>query len=186
MPKDKKTYYGGLAVMNGVMFAGKNIQTTTVRLKDNLDHFDVDRKEFPWAKKLRKIPIIRGLVATVESSANGSKHMNFSAEKMVDIPNETDDSSPSKFAWTIGVAAAGVISFFVGKITFTVIPALIAGTFFKSWFPGYIEQNIVEVILKFILLLTYIYIISLTPMIKRVLQYHGAEHKVINCFERFI
>jgi len=185
LSKENKPFYGGLAVINGVMFSGKNIQTTTVRLKDStFDHFDIDRKEFAWAKKLRKIPIVRGLVSVVESSANGNRHLNFSAERMADLPKEAHDSRQSKLVLTIGVAAAGVISFIFGKIAFTVIPALIAGTFFKSWFPGHVEQNIVEGVIKFLLLLSYIYLISMTPMIRRVLQYHGAEHKVINCYER--
>ena len=50
-------------------------------------------------------------------------------------------------------------------------------------FSGHTAQVLVESLFKLILLLVYIYVVSLTPLIKRVFQYHGAEHKVINCFE---
>src|SRR5690606_38631365 len=65
---------------------------------------------------------------------------------------------------------------------FTLIPAITA-SFMLPIFPGRIEQNLIEGLIKLILLLTYIYLISMTPLIKRVFQYHGAEHKVVNAYE---
>ena len=53
----------------------------------------------------------------------------------------------------------------------------------KPIFQSDVAQIIVESVFKLILLLGYIYLVSLTPIVKRVFQYHGAEHKVINCFE---
>lgn len=82
----------------------------------------------------------------------------------------------------LGVAAVGVLSFIFGKVIFTAVPALLA-ELTRPIFPSHTGQIIVESVIKLMLLLSYIYFISLTPLIKRVFQYHGAEHKVINAYE---
>ena len=82
----------------------------------------------------------------------------------------------------LGVAAIGVISFLFGKFAFTLIPVFLA-VLTKPIFPSDFAQVLVEGFFKLILLISYIYFVSLTPLIKRVFQYHGAEHKVINTFE---
>src|SRR5699024_3567471 len=64
----------------------------------------------------------------------------------------------------------------------TVTPAIVAN-FFTALVPGKTGQVFLEGFFKLLLLLGYIYIVSLTPLIKRVFQYHGAEHKVINTYE---
>src|SRR5699024_3320149 len=73
-------------------------------------------------------------------------------------------------------------SFIVSKLIFTVTPAIVAN-FFSTLVPSKSGQVLLEGLFKLIFLLGYIYIISLTPLIKRVFQYHGAEHKVINAYE---
>jgi uncharacterized protein YqhQ len=82
----------------------------------------------------------------------------------------------------LGVAAIGVISFLFGKFAFTLVPVFLA-VLTKPIFPSDFAQVLVEGFFKLVLLLCYIYFVSLTPLIKRVFQYHGAEHKVINTFE---
>ncbi len=74
------------------------------------------------------------------------------------------------------------LSFLFGKFVFTLVPMFLA-EFLKPWFPGKTVQILLETGFKLILLLSYLYLISLAPIIKRVFQYHGAEHKVINCYE---
>jgi uncharacterized protein YqhQ len=88
----------------------------------------------------------------------------------------------SKLTLYLGVAAMGVISFLFGKFAFTLIPVFLA-ELTKPIFPTDVAQVLVEGFFKLSLLLCYIYFVSLTPLIKRVFQYHGAEHKVINTFE---
>jgi len=82
----------------------------------------------------------------------------------------------------LGIAVIGIISFLFGKFIFTLVPAIAAG-FFSPLFPGHTAQVLLEGVFKLLLLFGYIYFISLTPMMKRLFQYHGAEHKVINTFE---
>lgn len=188
MSTEQKPAYGGQAVIEGVMFAGKNVYVTAIRRKDeSIEYFELEKKERDWVKSLKKIPLLRGNVALIEASANGSKHLNFSTERY-DVDPADDDkilptSESSKLTMILGVAVVGVLSFFLSKLVFTAVPAILAYSFFMTWFPGHIAQNIIEGLIKVVFLLSYIYFISLTPLIKRLFQYHGAEHKVINCYE---
>lgn len=187
MSEQKQPTYGGQAVVEGVMFAGQKSYVTAVRRKDDsIEYFEVERKQSKIANRLKKIPFVRGLVALVEASANGTKHLNFSSERYDVDPADDDqiqsEEETSKLATIIGIGAVGVLSFLFGKLIFTLTPALVA-SFFEPIVPGKTGQVFLEGIFKFVLLLAYIYIISLTPLIKRVFQYHGAEHKVINAYE---
>ncbi|UII54816.1 DUF1385 domain-containing protein [Cytobacillus spongiae] len=186
MSKKQKPVYGGQAVVEGVMFGGKHHYVTAVRRKDeSIDYYHLPRKSNPSLKLLKKIPFIRGIVAIIEASANGSKHLNFSTERY-DVNPEDDDQiaeqETSKLTMVLGVAAIGVISFLFGKFLFTLIPVFLA-ELTKPIFSSDFSQVLIEGFFKLILLLGYIYFVSLTPIIKRVFQYHGAEHKVINTFE---
>lgn len=184
--EQQKPVYGGQAVVEGVMFGGKHHYVTAVRRKDNsIEYFHLPRKSNPTFTLLKKIPFLRGIVAIMEASANGSKHLNFSTERFDVDPNEDHlikEQETSKLAMYLGVAAIGVISFLFGKFIFTLIPVFLAALT-KPLFPGHYAQVLVEGFFKLILLLGYIYFVSLTPIIKRVFQYHGAEHKVINAYE---
>jgi uncharacterized protein YqhQ len=184
--KENKPIYGGQAVVEGVMFGGKHHYVTAVRRKDNsIDYLRLPRTSQPFVAFLKKIPFIRGIAAIIEASANGSKHLNFSTERYDIDPNEDEkiaEQETSKLALWLGVAAIGVISFLFGKFLFTLIPVFLA-EMVKPIFPGDTAQVLIEGLFKLLLLLAYIYFVSLTPLIKRVFQYHGAEHKVINCFE---
>lgn len=187
MSNEQKPVYGGQAVVEGVMFGGKHHYVTAIRRKDEtIEYFSCERKSKPVAQKLKKIPFIRGLVALFESSANGTTHLNFSTERYDVDPKDDDkiaaEEETSSIALWLGVAAVGILSFLLGKVLFTLIPVFVAEVF-KPIFPGDTAQVLLEGFFKIVLLLSYIYFVSLTPIIKRVFQYHGAEHKVINCFE---
>lgn len=186
MSETQKPVYGGQAVVEGVMFGGKHHYVTAIRRKDHsIEYFHVPRKPNPAFSLLRKIPFIRGIVSIIEASANGSKHLNFSTDRYDKNPEDDDtlkEKETSKLTMYLGVAAIGVISFLFGKFIFTLVPVFLAELtrpIFKSDF----SQVLIEGLFKLLLLLFYIYFVSLTPLIKRVFQYHGAEHKVINTFE---
>lgn len=168
------------------MFGGKNHYVTAIRRKDqSIDYFHLPRKHNPKLTKLKKIPFIRGIVAIIESSGNGTKHLNFSTDRYDVDPSEDvklEEKEPSKMTMILGVAAIGILSFLFGKFIFTLVPAFLA-EFFKPVISGHVAQILLESFFKLLLLLGYIYFVSLTPLIKRVFQYHGAEHKVINAFE---
>nr|WP_203457098.1 DUF1385 domain-containing protein [Paenibacillus tepidiphilus] len=187
--------YGGQAVIEGVMFGGKHVNVTAVRRKNQeITFLEVPRSDKSWVLKLRRIPLLRGIVSLIDSSAKGSKHLNYSAESYAE-----DETEPEEFAkqqekakqkeegWSLGmifgVAVMGILSFLFGKVIFTLVPVFVEDFLFGDAFDGYVLHNLVEGGIKLILLLIYLWAISQTPVIKRLFQYHGAEHKVISAFE---
>lgn len=178
--------YGGQALIEGVMMGGKEHTVSAIRRNDDsIEYFYVKKEKKPALQKLKKIPFIRGIVAIIESAANGSKHLQFAGDRYDVNPGEEVEESTeegSKLQMILGVAAIGVLSFLFGKFIFTLIPVFLA-QLFHTWLPGKTAQILLESGFKLILLLSYIYFVSLTPLIKRVFQYHGSEHKVINCYE---
>ncbi|MDF2834959.1 MAG: hypothetical protein K0Q63_599 [Paenibacillus sp.] len=195
MPEQSKSIYGGQAVIEGVMFAGKHVNVTAVRRKnDEIEFYEVPRTSQRWTASLKKIPILRGVVGIVESSAKGSQHLNFSMEAYAEDETAEEGAAetakkaePEKKGFSLGmivsVAVAGVLSFIFGKLIFTAVPAAIEEALFKQLFENQVGHNLLEGLIKIILLLVYLYFISLTPIIKRLFQYHGAEHKVISAYE---
>lgn len=183
--KQQAPTYGGQALLEGVMFAGKDDTVTAIRRKDHsIEYFHIPKKKNKVAMKLKKIPFIRGIVALVESAGIGSRHLTFSSDRYDVLPGEEENSEEmSKLTMAIGVAAVGVLSFLFSKFVFTLVPVFLA-EFLSFIAPGKTAQILLESFFKLTLLLVYLGLISLTPFIRRVFQYHGAEHKVINAYER--
>ncbi|WP_445670193.1 DUF1385 domain-containing protein [Paenibacillus sp. PL2-23] len=187
------------------MFAGKHVNVTAVRRKnDEIVFYEVPRKTSRWMQPLKKIPFVRGVAGILDSSAKGSQHLNFSMEKYAEdeaaeeeaasgsneakaqtaaaAPQE-DKKSGFSAGMIVSVAVAGVLSFIAGKVIFTGVPAILESLLFEGLFESTIGHNLIEGLIKIIMLLAYLYFISLTPLIKRLFQYHGAEHKVISAYE---
>lgn len=181
-----KPAYGGQAVIEGVMFGGKVVQTTAIRRKnDEIEYYTIPISENKTLKKLKKVPFIRGIAAIIESSAMGTKHLTFSAERYDLAPEEDgliEENKPGKLTMVLGVAVIGVLSFLFSKFVFTLVPMFLAESL-SSFISGKYQQIALEGLFKIILLFGYIFFISLTPLVKRLFQYHGAEHKLINCYE---
>lgn len=183
----KETAYGGQALIEGVMFAGKTSFVSAIRRNDqSIEYFEMKREESKVTTNLKKIPFLRGIVALIQASANGIKHLEFASDRY-DIDPEDDEKmneekEDSKLVMLLGLGLVGVLSFIISKLIFTVTPAIVAN-FFATLVPSKTGQVLLESLFKLILLLAYIYLIALTPIIKRVFQYHGAEHKVINAYE---
>lgn len=175
------------------MFAGKTVHVTAVRRKNNeIAFYEVPKQEKRWVAVLKKIPFLRGLVGIIEASAKGSQHLNFSAEVYAeDEVGETEQKQDkpeksgmlSNLAMIVSVAVVGILSFIAGKLIFTLVPVFVEDFLFGSAFENQVLHNLIEGLIKIILLLIYLYAISQTPLIKRLFQYHGAEHKVISAYE---
>lgn len=185
MPDQKKPAYGGQAVIEGVMFGGKHTTVTAIRRKDDsINYYEVKKQVYPALTLFKKIPFLRGIAAIIEASGVGTKHLNYSSERYDVDPKDDDsiESTPTKLTLILGVAVVGVLSFLFAQFVFVAVPAWIADLL-KAYFPGHLMQNVIEDVIKIALLFGYIYFLSLTPLMKRVFQYHGAEHKVINTYE---
>ena len=96
--------------MEGVMFAGKNSFVSAIRRKDNsIEYFQLKRVESNITRKLKKIPLLRGLVALIQSSANGVKHLEFSSDRYdvdpVDDEKVQAEKETSKLVMFLGIGA---------------------------------------------------------------------------------
>lgn len=183
--------YGGQAVIEGVMFAGQHVNVTAVRRKNQeITFYEIPKKEtHAIVKVLKKIPFVRGVVSIIESAAKGSQHLTYSAEAYAEdeAGPEEQPVAPKKETWNLGmilgVAVVGVLSFLFGKFVMTLVPAALEEMLFKQAFDSIFLHNLLEGAIKIVLLLAYLWGISQTPIIKRLFQYHGAEHKVISAYE---
>lgn len=187
MTKEQQSpVYGGQALVEGVMFGGKDHTVTAIRRKDDsIDYFHLPKEKNNVRVKLKKIPFVRGVVALLESTVIGSKHLTFSSERLDVMPGEEkeqESEETSKLVMALGVAAVAILSFLFSKFVFTLVPVFLAQAL-EFIAPGKTAQILLESLFKLTLLIGYISVISMTPFIKRVFQYHGAEHKVINAFE---
>lgn len=195
LPQQIPCIYGGQAVIEGVMFAGRNVNVTAVRRKnEEIVFYEVPKTSNPWLQKLKKIPFVRGIIGILESSAKGSQHLNFSIEAYAEdeageeaVQEPAKNKQEGKSGWSlsmlVGVTLAGILSFVFGKLVFTLVPAAVEELLFSGVTDSIFVHNLIEGLIKIVFLIGYLYIISLTPLIKRLFQYHGAEHKVISAYE---
>ena len=169
-----KYQVGGQAVIEGVMMRGKNFWALAVRRPDKT----ISTKLFKNSSltvnnKFLGFPFIRGVVNLIESMALGFRALSYSVNEATE-----EDIQFSKKEMTIAIIIA--VIFAVG--VFFILPTLI-GRSFSSYFPNTIVYNLMEGLVRILLFLGYILIISQLKDIKRIFQYHGAEHKTIQAYE---
>ena len=182
---------GGQAIVEGVMMRGKYIYSLAIRKPDSTIHIENHEvKNSSKESKIRKLPIIRGIFAFINSMIIGIKIMTRSAE----IAGEFDDEQPSKFEkyleakfgdklTDILVFLSLIIALAFSVTLFMLLPVVI--TSFLNRFLGIQTWalGISEGLVRICIFLAYIYMISKLKDIQRVFMYHGAEHKTINCHE---
>lgn len=170
-----KPIYGGQAVIEGVMMRGARRMAVAVRKNDDRI---VLREEtlIPAGDRwpVLKFPFLRGMVALVESLALGMRALTFSANEAA----EDEGEELGRMEMGLSVAVAFVIA--IGL--FVIAPTAAINTL-KGLVPQSFWLNLVEGVTRLLILLLYLLVISRLKDIQRVLQYHGAEHKVIHAFE---
>ena len=140
---------------------------------------EIETQSFPlvsWAKRHRALrwPVIRGVVALAESLSIGFKALNISANAQ--LPEDEEEISSAMWAGAIvGGLALAIGLFFVVPVALTSLVKDRLGSAFLFW--------IVEGILRTAIFLGYLSLLSRMRDLRRVFEYHGAEHKVISCFE---
>ncbi|MEA2267640.1 MAG: hypothetical protein QOC64_250 [Solirubrobacteraceae bacterium] len=182
---------GGQAVLEGVMMRGVATWAVAVRKPlpeqlsgDGLDpeeaaRGDVEVQTFPLTSLLRRhrllrLPVVRGIVALGESMAIGFRALGISANAQ--LPDEEKDISGGMWAGTVIVAVVLAIGlFFVIPVGLTSLVKDRLGSSLLFW--------LVEGILRTAIFLGYIGLLSRLRDLRRVFEYHGAEHKTISCYE---
>jgi uncharacterized protein YqhQ len=170
---------GGQAVLEGVMMRGPSHWSLAVRKVDGdialLDH---EINSVMARHRFFRLPIIRGIIALGESLAIGFRALAISANYAAQ--EEGDDEEVSTEIGRGALIFAFAIAIGFALVLFKVTPALIT-----SWLP--IETTgvfvVVEGLIRVSIFILYLVLISFLPDLKRVFQYHAAEHKAINAYE---
>jgi len=163
---------GGQAVIEGVMMRSPNYFSTSVR-KDN--KIISRTKKIKKRSKFLKLPVIRGIVNFIDMLVLGIKELTWSANQQTDEKEE--QLTKKEIIGTIAFSMALVV------IVFIALP------YFLTHLAGFVEEtqpikfNLVDGIIKIGLFLIYLYAISFMGDVKTLFKYHGAEHKVVHCYE---
>ena len=165
---------GGQAVIEGVMMRDANKTATAVRLpngKIEVETHDVTsiRDRYP----ILNLPLIRGSVIMIESLVIGMRALSFSAQA---AGEEEEQMTKKEVAMTI------LFALVLASVLFIVIPTG-AAHLAAAYTDDPIVFNLIEGGIRLLVFLIYIWGISFMGGIRRVFQYHGAEHKTIHCYE---
>lgn len=170
----QKFYYGGQAIIEGVMIRGQKSLVSAVR-RPKGDIF-VESKPLPkiYTGTLRQVPFVRGIIVLLEAMLLGVQALMHSAD--VALEEEAEDISPWMIWGLVGLSmVVSVAIFFLTPLFVTRI--------FDQWLESAILFNIVEGVIRLLLFIIYLKLIGRMADIRRVFAYHGAEHQTINAFE---
>lgn len=182
---------GGQAVMEGVMMKNQEKYAVAVRKPDNEIIVEVSEYEGSIKnKKIKNIPILRGVFNFIESLVLGVKTLTFSAsfyeeeeekgeKKEPETEEEVKKAKRKEDAMMGGTVAVSIV---LAVAIFMILPYYIS-TFFQRFTSSHMLVALLEGILRLAIFIGYVAVISLMPDIRRVYMYHGAEHKCINCIE---
>jgi uncharacterized protein YqhQ len=170
---------GGQAVLEGVMMRGPSAWSVAVRKPDG-EIAEVNRpiSSFLLRHRWARLPVVRGVFALGESLAIGFRALaisaNYAAQEEDDDGEVQTELSRGQLLFAFGIAIGFAL------LLFKVSPALIT-----SWLP--IESTgwfvVVEGVVRVTIFILYLVIVGFMPDLKRVFQYHAAEHKAINAYE---
>jgi uncharacterized protein YqhQ len=186
---------GGQAVLEGVMMRGVSTWAVAVRkpTAEQLDAGELDAAEgakgeieviseplvsFTKRHRWARIPVVRGVVALVESLKIGFRALGISANAQMPADDDGEKQEIGGGTWAGTVALA--MLFAVGL--FFLLPAGLTNIF-KDDIPNGFVFVVIEKLVRISIFLAYIWLISRMSDLQRVFQYHGAEHKTISCYE---
>ena len=169
---------GGQAVINGVMMYNKPYIAIAVRNSNGKISIKKEKVN-TFGKRFENIFIIRGIVNLIDMLIIGTKSLNYSAYQSMD-KKERKKAKESSF----GIIVTIIISFLLALFIFKFIPLLIA-QFLLNYkiIESSFAFNIIEGLVKVAIFGLYVYLISFMKDVVVLFQYHGAEHKAVNCYE---
>ncbi|MFC1906121.1 DUF1385 domain-containing protein [Chloroflexota bacterium] len=171
----KPFHYGGQAVLEGVMMRGQKHYAIAVR-QENKEITTVTKSlANVYSGRVRKIPLIRGIVALVETLIIGVRSLIYSADVFM---GEEEIKGKSSLLWLsllFGIALA--IGLFVA------IPLLITRFAVDPFITSSVLSNVANGLIRLVIIIAYMWLIGYMKDIRRVFAYHGAEHKTINAYE---
>ena len=188
-PKEQfKTSVGGQALMEGIMMRGPEKICCAVRRPDGeIDLKMADVKHHPW----QKIPLVRGSLAMIESMVLGYRYLMHSSEVSMGEDFEQEESKFDKWvnehcgpkAQNALFVLAALLGSGLAILLFMVLPTLITGLIGGVFPLGRWPKVILEACIKLSIFVLYLFLCGRMPEIRRLFQYHGAEHKTIACYD---
>lgn len=185
----KPSGIGGQAVIEGVMMKNKDVYAVAVRKPNN--EIVIDKKAYESASnkyKIFKLPVLRGVLAFIESMSIGMKTLTFSASFFEDEevkPGKVEGAITKVFkdkAESIVMGITMLMSIILAVGIFMILPYFIANIL-TNHIDSSVILALIEGVIRITIFITYVLVISQMKDIKRVFMYHGAEHKTINCLE---
>ncbi len=188
--KSRYSGIGGQAVLEGVMMKNKEKYAVAVRKPDGEIEVEVETYQgLAHGSKFKKLPFIRGIFNFLDSLILGTRALNYSASFY-----EEEEGKETKFDKAMDKMSGGngekllsgivtVISIMLAVGIFIVLPYFIS-SLFDSFIRNRSLMAIIEGVIRIALFLLYVWGISAMKDIRRLYQYHGAEHKCINCIEK--
>ena len=188
--KSRYSGIGGQAVLEGVMMKNKEKYAVAVRKPDGEIEVEVETYQgLAHGSKFKELPFIRGIFNFLDSLILGTRALNYSASFY-----EEEEGKETKFDKAMDKMSGGngekllsgivtVISIMLAVGIFIVLPYFIS-SLFESFIRNRSLMAIIEGVIRIALFLLYVLGISAMKDIRRLNQYHGAEHKCINCIEK--
>lgn len=188
--KSRYSGIGGQAVLEGVMMKNKEKYAVAVRKPDGEIEVEVETYQgLAHGSKFKELPFIRGIFNFLDSLILGTRALNYSASFY-----EEEEGKETKFDKAMDKMSSGngekllsgivtVISIMLAVGIFIVLPYFIS-SLFDSFIRNRSLMAIIEGVIRIALFLLYVWGISAMKDIRRLYQYHGAEHKCINCIEK--
>lgn len=182
-----KKSVGGQALIEGVMMRCENVKAIAVRKSDGeIIVKKTEPKGFMYGSKLRKIPFLRGLFVLIDSVIEGGKDLTYSANFYLE--DEEEETKLDRFlkklfgehTEKILNTLMTVVSFALAIGLFVVLPTFLA----KNNVDKTSLVSLKEGGIKIGIFVTYLFLMSQIKDIRRVFQYHGAEHKSVYCYEQ--
>ncbi len=170
----KAFHYGGQAVIEGVMMRGRRSLAMAVRRPNGEMVVTTKPLSTLYTGKIRKTPLLRGLIVLIEALVLGMQALFQSAN--ISLEEEKEEISGAMM-W--GILAVALI---IAVAAFFVAPLFIARPL-ESYFNSSLVINILEGVIRIAIFILYLGAINLIPDIRKVFAYHGAEHKVVNAYE---
>ena len=188
------TKIGGQAILEGIMMRGPDRTAVAMRRPDGGVHLKVEPLKKPG--KGRKIPILRGVLAFIDSLVTGTGILLYSAEVLEGFETPEGESvyEEDKFSiWLkkrFGEKGALNVMLYMSVIlaivftvgVFIILPTALISAF-RHVVANEVALNVMEGVLRILMFIVYIAAISRMQDIRTVFQYHGAEHKTIHCYE---
>jgi len=173
MTSPQRVFYGGQAVMEGVLMRGQTHASVAVRRPNGTIATKIEPISH-WARTpLRRIPFVRGVIILAETLVMGMSALQWSAN--VALEQEGEELSGRQMALVI-IMAIGLAA-----VLFFATPALLTG-WLEEYLPGFLV-HILEGVIRILFLLAYLWFIGRMQDVQRLFMYHGAEHKTIHAYE---